>query len=205
MPRSALIVFLLGGAGLIGCAGKVGQVQNAALPTTGPATRLAPSLSQPAYDPTLQATVRPPEGWTPKVQDVGATDHTHIVWLSPSGHTAYGVISFNLPLPVGPQFVLGAFLSEMKKREGKADLISKSYDEALKGIRFEAVGGRYHTYTNLMTRGWHGWFVYAGTGTAEPINVAELALAEAARENTLLGEPAKTSNPPEAEVTFRPQ
>ena len=201
MPRLALAVVLLGASGLFGCAGKVGRVENAALPTTGPATRLAPSLSPPTYNEPLQATVRPPEGWVPKVQDAGATDHTHIVWLSPSGHTAYGIISFNLPLPVGPQFVLGAFLSEMKKREGKADLISKTYDETLKGIRFEAVGGRYHTYTNLMTRGWHGWFVYAGTGTADPENLDELALAKAARENTLLGEPAKT---PEPEVIFGP-
>ena len=134
----------------------------------------------------------PPEGWAVKQMDK-ASDHDHEVWLSPTGRTAYGIIRFDLPLPVGPQFVLGAYLSEMKKREGRADLISKTYDEQIKGLRFEAVGGRYHTYTNLMTRGWHGWFVYAGTGTDRPADPAELALAVAARENTGLGKPEEKS------------
>ena len=38
--------------------------------------------------------------------------HTHEVWLSPTGKTAYGVIHFKLPLPVGVNLVYWEFCED---------------------------------------------------------------------------------------------
>ena len=56
-------------------------------------------------------------------------------WLSPSGRTAYGVIYFSLPLPVGHDLTLWGFLDEMRHSEGEATLVSKQWDENLRGLR----------------------------------------------------------------------
>src|SRR5438105_1003294 len=77
---------------------------NAALPTTIPAT--APTgLSAPVANEDVQAIVCPPLGWKADVLK-SSERHTHQVWISPSGDTAYGVIQMKLPLPVGPELVL---------------------------------------------------------------------------------------------------
>src|SRR5687768_15902774 len=56
-------------------------------------------------DPTalaeVQAVVVPPAGWTPEPLKA-SNRHTHQVWISPTGNTAYGVIRMRLPIPVGP-------------------------------------------------------------------------------------------------------
>ena len=66
-----------------------------------------------------------------------------------------------------------------------------SDDRKLGGIRFVADGGRYTIRTNLLTRGWRGWAVYAGTLRGHEIIQQELDQAEVARERTGLGKDAK--------------
>ena len=43
-----------------------------------------------------------PDGWTAEPLKKSGR-HSHQIWLSPTGETAYGVIHFSLPLPVGPE------------------------------------------------------------------------------------------------------
>jgi hypothetical protein len=132
--------------------------------------------------------VTPPVGWKPDPLKV--TDKSrHRVWISPSGSTAYGVIYFNLPLPVGADLALWGFLDQMKKTTGEAILVSKMPDEKLPGDRFVADGGHYRIRCNLLTRGFHGWAVYAGSLRARPVNQQELQVAEQAREQTRIGLP----------------
>ena len=112
--------------------------------------------------------------------------HAHQTWISPSGHTAYGIIRFKLPLPVGHELALFGFLQNMKAREGEASLISKQWDPRIDGMRFVAEGGLYKVRTNLFVHGLVGWATYAGTLRAYPVDEAELALAEQARERTIV-------------------
>src|SRR5438046_3725354 len=52
-------------------------------------------LNPPRPNEDVQAMVAPPIGWTP--QELKFSDrHTHQIWLSPSGDTAYGAIRFKL-------------------------------------------------------------------------------------------------------------
>jgi hypothetical protein len=135
----------------------------------------------------VSAVCYPPTGWAPEPLKESSR-HRHQIWLSPTGSTAYGVIHFSLPLPVGPEMVLRAFLREMQKQEGAADLLDKASDPALPGLRFEARGKLYHLWGNLMVSGWEGWAVYAGSRTGAPIMRSELELAATARESTRVGE-----------------
>ena len=142
------------------------------------------------YDSTVNAQVAPPAGWKLDPYKTSST-HWHAVWISPSGHTAYGVIYFSLPLPVGYDLTLWGFLQEMKRNEAEATLESKQWDAELNGLRFVARGGRYVVRTNLLLRGFHGWATYAGTLRNEAIVPEELSQAEAAREQTKFGRPER--------------
>jgi hypothetical protein len=160
-----------------------------------PQDRLDPETPAPIFDalstpepfPPVEAVVAPPVGWRP--DPLKASDkHNHQVWISPSGNTAYGIIRFKLPWPVGPELALRhGFLPEMKRTEGEARLLSSERDPELPGVRFVAEGGLYRLHTNLITRGWRGWAVYAGTLRSAEIAEDELALAELAREHTTVG------------------
>ena len=145
-------------------------------------------LPAPAVDPLLFAAVVPPVGWKPDPPKVSDT-HRHQVWISPHKTTAYGVIAFKLPLPVGPGLALWGVMREMKKKEGEASLLQQRDDPVLPGIRFVAEGGRYAIRGNLTTDGLRGWVVYAGTLRGKPIDAAELKLAEQARDATRVGLP----------------
>jgi hypothetical protein len=134
----------------------------------------------------LDALVTPPSGWT-AVPMKRARNHWHQTWLSPTGDTAYGVIRFSMPLPFGDSLALRGFLSEMKRSEGEARLIEKRLDGEKGVLRFEAEGGLYHIRGIIVTRGFGGWAVYAGTLRARPIRLDELEQAVQARENTHLG------------------
>jgi hypothetical protein len=144
-------------------------------------------LSDPTYLESVDARVVAPKDW--KIEPLKTSDrHKHQVWLSPSRNTAYGVICFRLPLPVGPDSVLHfGVLPELKRTEGEATLLSKSTDRNLPGVRFVAEGGKYLVRGNLLTGGWRGWMIYAGTLRAAAIDEPELKLAETAREHTLVG------------------
>jgi hypothetical protein len=141
-------------------------------------------LSLPIDLPELDARVVPPRGW--KTDLIETTDrHTQSVWISPTGGAAYGVIHFTLPLPVGEEIALRGFLAQMKKSAGEATLLSKNRDGDR--LRFVAEGGKYRIRGILLTKGFQGWAVYAGTLRSRALAVDELALAVQARENTALG------------------
>lgn len=174
-----LIPVVILAAALAGCQSAVRQM----IAATGPSTI---GLSNPHRVDSVEAMCTPPLGWKPDPLK-HSERHDHQVWISPSGHTAYGVIHFSLPLPVSADFVLPFFLKQMKKSEGESILISKEKDPALPGMRFVAEGGLYKMRSNLIVRGWQGWAIYAGTLRKEEINPAELDLAERARDHTLVG------------------
>jgi hypothetical protein len=161
-----------------------------ALPEPSTARYSSEDLALVTYDATVNAQIAPPSGWKMDPYKT-SSEHRHAVWISPSGHTAYGVIYFSLPLPVGYDLTLWGFLREMRRNEGEATLESKKWDSDLNGLRFVARGGRYIVRTNLMVRGFHGWAIYAGTLRNEQIVPEELAQAQAAREQTRIGRPER--------------
>jgi hypothetical protein len=149
----------------------------------GPSVR---GLTQPFYDPDVRAFCDPPVGWKPdplKKNDV----HTHQVWHSPSGATAYGVIHFKLPLPVGENLALQGFMAHMKQTEGEATLLQQERDPNLPGIRFVAEGGKYRIRANLIVGDWEAWAIYAGTFRNQKPIESELDKAIRAREHTRVG------------------
>jgi hypothetical protein len=173
----AAALFLVFAPSLIGCR---------ATPPHLPAARIDQGLSAPIFISALQASCVPPVNWKPDPLKQSAT-HTHQVWISPGGNTAYGVINFRLPLPVGHELALWGFLNEMRTTEGEATLLEKGWDPNLGTLRFVAEGGKYTVRTNLFVHGFTGWAVYAGTLRAFPVNQNELDLAERARQNTVVG------------------
>lgn len=150
------------------------------------ATAPAPCLSAIRYVSSVKAMCPPPLDWQPEPLRQNAR-HTHQVWVSPSGKTAYGVIHFSLPLPVGADLALGGFLTAMRKSEGQAILIEKHYEDNLPGIRFIADGGRYRIRARLIVHGWEAWTIYAGTLRGQAAVDDELALAEGAAKYTRTG------------------
>ena len=143
-------------------------------------------LASPHLEKSVQAVVAPPEGWSAEPLKSSGR-HKHQLWISPSGKTAYGVINIPLPLPISSEFMLPFFLSEMRRSEGEATLLSRQYDEALHALRFEADGNLYRIRTNLIVRGTEAWAVYAGTVRSKPVDNDELDLAVRAREHTIVG------------------
>lgn len=140
------------------------------------------------FDADLDALVAPPPGWI--ADPLKKSDrHAHRVWLSPTRDTAYGVIHFTLPWPVGPDMALWGFLNEMKKSEGESKLLSKEQDKSLPGLRFVAEGGLYTVRGNMTVRGWEGWTVYAGTSRKREVRADELEMAQTARDHTAVGPP----------------
>ncbi len=143
------------------------------------ATRPAPAIALTVL--TVQAICAPPAGWT--AEPLKKSDsHYHQIWLSPTKKTAYGVIYFSLPFPVGPQMALWGFMREMKKSEGQGILLNQRDDGD--ELRFEAEGGLYHLWSRLHVQGWKGWAIYAGVVRKEPPVPDELKQAEEARDRT---------------------
>lgn len=135
----------------------------------------------------VETTCAPPEGWRMEFrEDEGAQGH--VVWISPSGATAYGVGHFSMPLPVGPELASRGFVRRMRQEEGEVVVRERQHDAELGGVRFVAEGKEHILRVNLVTRGWRGWAVYAGTKQDRPVKAAELDVAERARENTRMGQ-----------------
>ena len=167
----------------VGCASTRPSTSSASVDDPVTAT-YREQLSAPIELPELDARVVPPIGW--QREPFKQSDrHNHLVWVSPTGGAAYGVIHFTMPLPVGEELALRGFLAEMKKSEGEATLLSKNRDGDR--MRFVAEGGKYRIRGILLTRGFGGWAVYAGTLRSASPAVDELAVAVQARENTALG------------------
>jgi hypothetical protein len=151
-------------------------------PTTWPTTQLSSSTGNGDVD----AYVSPPLGWSAQPLKQSSR-HSHQLWIAPSGATAYGVIRFSLPFPVGYDLALWGFLREMKRTQGEAILVTKEWDENSQALRFVADGGEYRVRVNLMLDGWHGWAVYAGTRRDHEIVSNELEVAQLARDHTIVG------------------
>ena len=139
----------------------------------------------------LDAICLPPAGWTLNRSE--QTDrYAQRVWVSPTGKTSYGVVHFTMPLRLGNSIALAGFLSEMKRSEGDARLISKTpLDDRL---AFAAEGGRYRCNGIILTRGTAGWAVYAGTLRSGPLALDEISLAVHARDSTIPGSSAGHSS-----------
>ncbi len=182
------IASLLMIASLVGGCRSSADLSNPPGGTTLPATGFTETI----HVESVEAIAAPPEHWRPEPLK-SSDEHAHQVWLSPSGKTAYGIIRFKMPLPMGTDLALWAFLREMRRTEGAARLIDKRRDPQLPGLRFVAEGGLYTVRTNLMVSGLRGWAVYAGTLANEDIVSAELTLAEKAREHTAVNIPSPPS------------
>jgi hypothetical protein len=182
--RFALRLFL--GVGILwisatGC--RSGDAAREMLASSQPAdVGLAPYISIPE----VEALCAPPAGWQAEPLRIGARS-SHQSWLSPSRRTAYGVIRFVIPLPVGPDTVLPFFLKEMAKLEGSAILLDKYTGGGLPGLQLLTESDQYRTYSTLTTRGFRGWVIYAGTLRNEETNSEELELAQRARLATEVG------------------
>jgi hypothetical protein len=169
--RMAAFLFLL----LVGCAHHMP-------PATSPTA--VDSRFIPQYVESVDARAFVPAGWHADPLKSSPT-HNHQVWISPSGHTAYGIIHFTLPLPVGNDLALWGFLQTMQRSEGEATLIEKNWDPNLHATRFVVVGGLYMVRVNQFVRGSQGWAIYAGTLRKEKIEPDELSVARASsRLNT---------------------
>jgi hypothetical protein len=142
-------------------------------------------LTPPRPDGEVLARVTPPVGWQP--DPIKSSDrHTHEVWISPSGSTAYGVSHFShfLLFLASDDRVLAEVLKGMKQTSGETQLLASQKDKQIDGLRFVANSGPYTVYGNLIRRGTDGWVVYAGTMRDKPVAGEELRLAEVARDRT---------------------
>lgn len=137
----------------------------------------------------------PPAGWTQKTNSINDRSE-HITWLSPTGSSAYGVIFFKLPFPVGHEMAFHrGFLAEMRKREGEPVVLDKHWDDEIGGLRFTVRSPKYQVEAKFFVKGLRGYAVYAGSRADLPTDEAELEAARAARESTRFAheiQPGKT-------------
>jgi len=70
----------------------------------------------------------------------------------------------------------------MKKAEGEATVLDQQWDGKSRSLRFVVQGGKYKLRSVMQVRGLSGWTYYAGTLKDRPEDVAELIVAEQARE-----------------------
>jgi hypothetical protein len=181
----AFAIFLFSLLTAMGCASHhphVAATQLSATPapthvaaTTRPAATTLPAVQQ------LHAACSPPNAWSLKEVPPSYRAQRQ-VWFSPSGDTAYGVIYFPLPLPVGTDLAFRGFIAEMRKREGDARLLEKHKDESADALRFVAEMPQYQMYGKLVVRGMSGWVFFASTVVNHPVRPDELVQAESARE-----------------------
>ncbi len=145
-----------------------------------PATRQSPAASAAQ----LGILPLPPAGFTPKPLEQDETS-TQQVWVSSSKATAYGIVRFSLPLPVGPGFALPGFIAETAKKQGPTKLLASKAHPRSGGVEFTADLPLYHMRGILWTKGFTGWVVYASTDRSMPVDADDLAAALAARDATV--------------------
>ena len=191
--RLTLCAGLLAGAVVIGCSSKPepfpSQRRRVALASAGdesvaPATQRSDLLAFNRFS----VYVSPPLGWKMKINSSDERAE-HVVWNSPGGNTAFGVIYFKLPFPVGHDLAFEwGFLPEARKREGSAEVLEKYWDPSIEGLRFTVKTPRYTVEAKFFVRGSRGWAAYSGTKTTQPVNQDELRQARQAREDADFGE-----------------
>lgn len=159
-----------------------------------PTSRPIEGIGQGFFEERVEAFVVPPQGWErdpPKTSD----RHTHLVWLSPTGDTAYGVIYMKLPIPLLAtrpfhNTVLNRFLQQMRADQGEATLLEKQWQPDARRMDFEAEGGLYRIDASLIVRGMSGWAVYTGVLREGEENPEEIELGDRARRETKVGRDA---------------
>ena len=187
--RLALVLSIAATLCTVGCGGR-----STLRESERPAANAVADLGEGYFEERSESFVVPPTGWVldkAKVEE----DNSHLVWLSPTGDTAYGVIYFKAPafiswLPKGRYLhgkVLDAFMDEFRKDQGESTLLSQTWDDKLDAMRFVAEGGLYKIRPILRVRGRNGWAVYAGTLRERDENAEELAVATQSREVTRVG------------------
>jgi hypothetical protein len=125
----------------------------------------------------------PPEGW--EADPLKRDDKSvRALWVSPTKATAYGVVSFDLPLPLGPGWTLPGFIAETQRVVGPTRLVSSSKDENSGGVQFAADLPLYKLEGVLWTRGFTGWVTYVSTEKSVPLQEAEYKAATTARDET---------------------
>lgn len=169
------------------------QVARLAKLTTAEAAEATRGLSPSRYIPIVDAYCPVPTDWVEQPLKEGK-NHKHLTWISPTGRTAYGVIYASLPFPAAfvpisyrLEKVFEFFLNEMKRREGRSELIERQNDYPDSLIHFVAEGNLYRLRANLTVRGGRAWFIYAGTHRGEAPDPHELDIAERARDQTDVG------------------
>jgi hypothetical protein len=162
--------------------------------TTAEVAEATRGLSPAARFDVIDAWCPVPIDWVLQPMKEGK-NHKHLTWISPTGRTAFGVIYASLPFPAAfvpvsyrLDKVFEGFMSEMKKREGRSELIDRRNDYHAGMIHFVAEGSQYRLRVNLVVRGGRAWFIYAGTRRGEAPDPRELDLADRARDQTDVGE-----------------
>ena len=167
--------------------------QSATLPTTGESDDLDDDLSPLVYVDDVDARCSIPVDWIAQPLKRGA-NNKHQIWLSPTRHTAFGVLAASLPFPAAllpistrRNATLEGFLREMKRKEGRSELLESHEDPLLPGVRFIAEGGQYKVSASLIVHGSKAWFIYVGTQRDLTVVPEEVRAGEHAREATKVG------------------
>jgi hypothetical protein len=170
------------------------RLANLTTADTADTADLSRGLTPPARFDVINARCPVPADWVLQPLKEGK-NHKHLTWISPTGRTAYGVIYASLPFPAGIvpiayrlDKVFEGFMNEMKRREGRAELIDRQNDYHSSQVHFVAEGAWYRLRVNLVVRGAKAWFIYAAGHRGEAPDSREMDLAERARDQTQVGE-----------------
>ena len=188
-----IVLMLLVTLGMAGCGTPAPQACPP-LALTASTRPNPPMLLPAAWIPELHARCALPIGWTRDSTPKQPGSESEF-WVSPTGATAFGVISvrnFLMPL-ASDDLILNKFLDGMRKSEGAGDLLEKRFNGELQrgigGLSFIAAGGRYTVHGNLVSSGSFAWIIYAGTRRDRQVDATELEIAVQARDATIV-EPA---------------
>ncbi len=129
------------------------------------------------------AEIDPPADWRYELTST-SDRHEHVTWISPGNNTACGIVYFRMPFPVGHELAFKyGFLAEMRRKEGKADVLEKHWDPQIQGLRFIVESRFFHVEAKFFVRGSEGWAIYAGQRLNNPVNEDEFETAKRVREN----------------------
>jgi hypothetical protein len=128
------------------------------------------------------AEIDPPPGWRFELTSESER-HEHVTWISPGNNTAFGIVYFRMPLPVGHELAFKyGFLAEMRRKEGRAEVLEKRWDQEMEGLRFTVESRFFHVEAKFFVRGMEGWAIYAGSRLGYPVDEEEFETAQRVRE-----------------------
>lgn len=128
------------------------------------------------------AEIDPPSDWRYELTSQSER-HEHVTWISPGGNTAFGIVYFRMPFPVGHELAFKyGFLAEMRRKEGVAKVLEKHWDRQIEGLRFVVESKFFHVEAKFFVRGSEGWAIYAGQRLNNPVIEEEFETAKRVRE-----------------------